>query len=148
MDCSLPGSSLHGILLARILEWVDISSSRESSRPRDWTHIFYGSCIGRQILYHWATWEAQVPYIKWLKNNRNLFLTVLEAGSSRSRCQHGQMGALSLVFLVVSLRSWRGWGCSLEPLLWGHQSQSWGLYPYDLIIFQRPLPPHRIILGG
>ena len=36
MDCSLPGSSLHGILQARILEWVAISFSRGSSRPRDW----------------------------------------------------------------------------------------------------------------
>ena len=31
------------------------SSSKTSSQPRDWTHV---SCIGRQILYHWATWEA------------------------------------------------------------------------------------------
>ena len=38
MDCSLPGSSIHGILQARILEWVAISFSRRSSRPRDWTH--------------------------------------------------------------------------------------------------------------
>ena len=39
MDCSLPGSSLHGILQARILEWVAISFSRESSRPRDRTRL-------------------------------------------------------------------------------------------------------------
>ena len=42
MDCSLPGSSVHGILQARILEWVAMPSSRGSSRPRNWTHI---SCI-------------------------------------------------------------------------------------------------------
>ena len=35
MDCSRPGSSVHGILQARIMEWVVISSSRGSSRPRD-----------------------------------------------------------------------------------------------------------------
>ena len=39
MDCSLPGSSLHGILQARVLEWVAISFSRESSQPRDRTQI-------------------------------------------------------------------------------------------------------------
>ena len=39
MDCSPPGSSVHGILQARILEWVPISSSRGSSPPRDRTHI-------------------------------------------------------------------------------------------------------------
>ena len=42
MDCSLPGSSVCGILQARILEWVAISSSRGSSRPRDGNQV---SCI-------------------------------------------------------------------------------------------------------
>ena len=55
MYCSLPGSSIHGISQARILEWVSISFSRGSSQLRDWTCV---SCIGRQILYHWATREA------------------------------------------------------------------------------------------
>ena len=39
LDCSPSGSSVHGILQARILEWVAISSFTESSWPRDWTHI-------------------------------------------------------------------------------------------------------------
>ena len=46
MDCSLPGSFVHRILQARILEWVAISSSRRSSRPRDQTLVSYVSCIG------------------------------------------------------------------------------------------------------
>ena len=37
MNCSLPGSSIHGILQARVLEWVAISFSRGSSQPRDQT---------------------------------------------------------------------------------------------------------------
>ena len=52
IDCSLPDSSVHGTLQARILEWVAMSSSRGSSRPRDRTHTSYVSCIGRQVLYH------------------------------------------------------------------------------------------------
>ena len=44
MDCSLPSSFVHGILQARILEWVAFSSSRGSSCPRDRTLIF---CVGR-----------------------------------------------------------------------------------------------------
>ena len=48
MDCSPPVSSVHGISQARILEWVTISSSRGSSRPRDQTHV---ACIGRHSLY-------------------------------------------------------------------------------------------------
>ena len=47
MDYSPPGSSVHGISQARILEWVAISFSRRSSQPRDRTRIFF---IGRQIL--------------------------------------------------------------------------------------------------
>ena len=58
MDCSLPDSSVPGILQARLLEWVAISFSRRYSQPRDQTHV---SCIGRQILYHWATWESIHP---------------------------------------------------------------------------------------
>ena len=39
MDCSLPGSSVHGIFKARVLEWVAISFSRGSSQPRDQTRV-------------------------------------------------------------------------------------------------------------
>ena len=59
-DCSPPGSSVHGIFQARILEWVAISFSRESSQPRDQTCV---SWIGRQILYCWATGEAHIPNV-------------------------------------------------------------------------------------
>ena len=52
MDCSLPRSSVHGILQARILELVAISCSSGSSWPRDQTHVSYVSCIGRWVLYH------------------------------------------------------------------------------------------------
>ena len=52
VDYRLPGSSVHGILQARIPDWVAIPSSRGSSWPRDWTHASYVSCIGRQVLYH------------------------------------------------------------------------------------------------
>ena len=46
IDCSPPGSSLHGILQARILKWVAISYSRGSSQSRDQTHVYY-------CLLHW-----------------------------------------------------------------------------------------------
>ena len=55
MDCSPPGSPVHEILQARILEWVAISFARGSSWPRNGTHISY---IGQWILYHWATKKA------------------------------------------------------------------------------------------
>ena len=52
MHCNLPGSLAHGIPQARILEWAAISSSRGSSRPRDWTRVPCISGIGRLILQH------------------------------------------------------------------------------------------------
>ena len=57
MGCSPPGSSVHGILQARILEWVAISFSRGSSQPRDWTPV---SCIAGRLFIIWATkkWPA------------------------------------------------------------------------------------------
>ena len=52
VDCSLPGSSVHATLQARILEQVAIPYSRGSSQLRDRTCVSYVSCIGRQVLYH------------------------------------------------------------------------------------------------
>ena len=55
MDCRLPGSSVHGIFQARVLEWVAISFSRGSSQPRDWTQVSH--IAGRRFTV-WATREA------------------------------------------------------------------------------------------
>ena len=52
MNCSLPGSSVHGILQAVVLEWVANSSSRGSSQPRDWTQV---SCTVGRFFTVWAT---------------------------------------------------------------------------------------------
>ena len=52
MGCSPPGSSVRGILQARVLEWVAMTSSRGSFRPRDQTRVFYVCCISRQVLSH------------------------------------------------------------------------------------------------
>ena len=65
MDSSPPGSSVHRILQARILEWVAISFSRGSSWPKDQTQVSYS---GRQILYRWVTWEVDF-WILWGKFN-------------------------------------------------------------------------------
>ena len=59
-DYSPLGSLVHGILQARILEWIAIFSFRLSSQPRDGTPNFWNPCLlpSRGILYHWVTWEA------------------------------------------------------------------------------------------
>ena len=59
LDCSPPGSSVHGILQARILEWVAMPSSRGSSGPRDGTCVSCVSCSGR-------------PFIGWCGLNETL----------------------------------------------------------------------------
>ena len=61
MDCSLPGFSVHGILQARILEWVTISFSKGSSPPKDQTQV---SRIGGRCFNLWATREARTS--QWM----------------------------------------------------------------------------------
>ena len=57
MDCSLPGSSVHGIFQARVLEWVAISFSRGSSQPRDQT---WSPTLQRDTLLS-VEWDANLP---------------------------------------------------------------------------------------
>jgi len=49
MDCTPPGSPVHGISQARTVKWTAIFFFRGTSQPKDQTHV---SCIGRRILYH------------------------------------------------------------------------------------------------
>ena len=74
IDCSPPGSSVHGILQARTLEWVAMLSSRGFSQPRDWTQV---SCIGEQ-----SHLEALTRF-RWLKK-KNVIFTELPATDSPS----------------------------------------------------------------
>ena len=66
MGCSPPDFSVHGILQSRILEWGAVSFSRESSPPRDRTHLSYLSCIDRWVLYpevQQIIVEAKIPFV-------------------------------------------------------------------------------------
>ena len=62
MDYSLPGSSVHGIFQARVLEWIAISFSRGSSRPRDRTRV---SLIVDRCFTIWATREGNLHLPWW-----------------------------------------------------------------------------------
>ena len=68
MDHSPPGSSVHGIIQARILEWVAISFSRVSSWLRSPTNVSSISCIGKWIIYCCATWETHGNVLRSRKN--------------------------------------------------------------------------------
>ena len=61
MDCGPLGSSVHGILQARILDWVAMPSSRGSSQPRNQTYVSYVSWIGRWVLYLQCHLGSQSP---------------------------------------------------------------------------------------
>ena len=58
MDCSPPGSSVHGVLQARLLEWIVMPSSKGSSQPSDQTRVSYVSWISGGFFTTNATWEA------------------------------------------------------------------------------------------
>ena len=66
LDCSLPGSSVHGIFQVRILEWVGIPFSRGSSQPRDGSRVSY---ISGRFFTRWTTREAQLV-LELLPNKR------------------------------------------------------------------------------
>ena len=73
MESSPPGSSIHGILQVRILEWVAISFSRGSSQTRDWTWV---SCIAGRFFTNWATREAYLTFIRLLFQSLILWLSM------------------------------------------------------------------------
>ena len=84
MYCSLPGSSIHGNLQARILEWVAIPFSRGSSWPRDWIWV---SCIAGRFFTIWAITEAPriqewvvIPFFRGSSQPRDqTWLSMLQA---------------------------------------------------------------------
>ena len=64
MDCSPPGSCVHGLIQARTLEWVAMPSSRGSSHPRDWSQV---SLISSRLFTVWATREAHSYLLNMFK---------------------------------------------------------------------------------
>ena len=86
-DCNPPGSSVYGILLAKILEWVAIPFSKGSSRPRDWTWV---SCTPGGFLTVWATREAHILWNTALQIGTTYErLTQLSSSSSMNKITQG-----------------------------------------------------------
>ena len=111
MGCSLPGSSVHGIFQARILEWVAISFSRVSSQPRKRTPIFWVTCIGRQVplnpvrfwKYFWALRTS---------NNFLSYIKLITAASSKYS-----------VYIGVNEKANSGMHCSKVEIAWASEEQ-------------------------
>ena len=78
VDCCPPGSPVYGILLARILEWAAMPSSRGSSWPRDQTYRFFTTS---------ATWEARKDSLGGGNNERKVSRTILKGCQKRKNMQ-------------------------------------------------------------
>ena len=115
MDCSPPGSSVHGIFQARILEWVAISFSRGSSRPRDWTPVsrmagrhfnlwatsldytvvtfrYKSSAFNNQKVYFWhilcPLWAPGFSWRSWLLRSQGGLTCRFKASAWKGSCAH------------------------------------------------------------
>jgi len=95
MDYSPPGSFVHGIILARILEWVATSFSRGPSQPRHWAWVSCTLCIGRRILYHWTTWESPIVnnagMKPWIQVFVWIYICVSLGQISEWKCRYGKI---------------------------------------------------------
>ena len=89
MNCDPPGSSVHGILQARILEWITISFSGGSSLPRDWTQVSY---VAGRCFTIWATREGPqstyAEYIMWNARMDEAQAGIKIAGRSINNLRH------------------------------------------------------------
>ena len=125
MHCSPPDSSVHGILQARIQEWVAISFSRRSSSPRDWACASCVSCMagrlftteppGKPVSMHpWlllSTYSMSFGQLMWRAN-------LLEKTLMRERLRAGEEG---------DNRGWDGWMASLTwwTCVWASSRRWW-----------------------
>ena len=111
MDCNLPGSSVHGILQARVLEWVAIAFCRGSSQPRGQTRV---SCIAGGRLTIWAIREA------WWKSDRGKWQREINPFMKCfvTPCNHWRRKwQPTPMFLPGKSQGWRS---RVGSRLWGH----------------------------
>ena len=109
MDCSPSGSSVHGILQARILEWVAIPFSRRSSWPREQIWV---SCLAGRLFTIWANREA--PYIYTHIHIRFNIALYVNLNSNRYICIFHSKSSMNKVYVVYLWLS--TYGC----LSYGH----------------------------
>ena len=139
MDCSQPGSSVHGILQEKILE----CPPRGSSWPRNWTHISDVACIAGRFFIHWATWEVSYPSCKCLillcwywscLHAESVTYFCLCAGAERPR-----------LGFCLGVRKW--WKEQRPLLLWWlHQQHLYYLHQQHSWKWKEALVPGRVFI--
>ena len=120
MDCSPPGCSVHGILQARILEWVAAPFSRRLSQPRDQTQV---SCIAGRCFTIWVTQGSPNPYMTTWKTIALTMRTFVGKVMSLlfnvlSNCFLNELWTDTLVLSCCHFFTEGAW-CSLFMSLWG-----------------------------
>ena len=118
IDCSPPGSSVHGILQARLLEWVPMPSSRESSPPRDQTQVsliagrFF--CLSHQGS-HWNN-VVKIPSVSSMK--------IHKWGEKNNLCLHrGRKGRRKIFVSWWRYRKTSGFSLKTFEMKYTSQSQ-------------------------
>ena len=110
MDCSLPGSSVHGILQARILEWVAISFSRGSSQPRNQILV---SCIAGKKAEHWRIYAFELwcwrrlLWVPWTARRSNQ--SILKEINSEYSLEGLMLSWSSKILWSSDAKSWLIW---------------------------------------
>ena len=123
MDCSLPGSSVHGILQARTLEWVAIAFSVGSPPPRDRTWV---SCMAGRFFTIWDTREDPKMDPEW----QNQGTRYLEGRWQVKMLDRNAPLPTERVCLGIPCRLWTGtraWGCKVWMAIprAQHRGRSW-----------------------
>ena len=115
MDCRPPGSSAHGILQARILEWAAMLSSRRSSWPRDWTWV---SCITGGFFSIWVIRDALENACRWVNLIKQWPWGIREGEEAPGRPRFPWQAMLNEVFWRKACDSWSvPWGLDLLNLV-------------------------------
>ena len=124
MDCSPPGSSVHGILQARILEWVAVSSSMGSSQPRDQIHVSYVSSLVGGFFTTSTTGKVEWPSKQWFSKysplGNSISITCRLGGNTRSQ-------APPQIHWVKKLWGWSPGTCILTTPSHPPSEQFWWL---------------------
>ena len=137
MNCSLPGSSVQGILQARILEWVDISFFKGSSHSRD--EILISCLTGRGIIYH----ECHLGHWQLVLNQSRVPLLLVLLYHFLPRISENPMSWESLMKLeVCDVRIGKMWPGGSRSHLWGPTE-----WVADPVLDPAPSVPHWSLHG-
>ena len=143
MDCGLPGSSIHGVLQASVLEWVAIAFSRGSSWPRDWTQV---SHIAGKRFTLWANRETRK---KKIKTNNSEYEEVAAGGTWGSILLGTLWGTTLDNCRHFPTNAWRNWAICTLPLIligWGPPVGRVSPQPFQFALhlsWTSPMVPER-----